>query len=126
MRAEPLVLQPPLPLQLFLPLQPMSPVLQPPCPLQLFWPLQSCLFRLDSDEADFSLEHPVSVRVVPASKPVMAAEMINVLAVRFIAFLSSLCCCVALQSRSRALLFGICRWRTRNLTSLKRNRQSPD
>src|SRR5580658_4980286 len=41
MRAEPLVLQPPLPLQLFLPLQPWSPVLQPPWPLQSFLPLQS-------------------------------------------------------------------------------------
>src|SRR5438309_9553254 len=38
-----LVLQPPLPLQLFLPLQPLSPVLQPPLPLQSFLPLQSCL-----------------------------------------------------------------------------------
>src|ERR1035438_8854001 len=38
-----LVLQPPLPLQEFWPLQPLSPALQPPVPLQLFWPLQSCL-----------------------------------------------------------------------------------
>jgi hypothetical protein len=38
-----LVLQPPLPLQEFLPLQPLSPVLQPPWPLQEFMPLQSCL-----------------------------------------------------------------------------------
>ena len=30
------VLQPPLPLQLFLPLHPLSPVLQPPWPLQAF------------------------------------------------------------------------------------------
>src|ERR1700743_1502045 len=36
------VAQPPLPLQEFLPLQPLSPVLQPPLPLQLFWPLQAC------------------------------------------------------------------------------------
>src|SRR2546423_9105474 len=41
--SSPLVLQPPLPLQLFLPLQPLSPVLQPPWPLQSFLPLQSCL-----------------------------------------------------------------------------------
>ena len=34
---------PPLPLQLFLPLQPLSPVLQPPWPLQSFLPLQECL-----------------------------------------------------------------------------------
>src|SRR5437867_6846421 len=38
-----LVLQPPWPLQEFLPLQPLSPDLQPPCPLQSFLPLQSCL-----------------------------------------------------------------------------------
>src|SRR3954466_5547352 len=35
--------QPPLPLQEFLPLQPLSPVLQPPLPLQEFLPAQSCL-----------------------------------------------------------------------------------
>ena len=39
---EPSVAQPPLPLQLFLPLQPLSPLLQPPLPLQEFWPLQAC------------------------------------------------------------------------------------
>src|SRR5437763_322663 len=39
----PSVAQPPLPLQLFLALQPLSPALQPPLPLQLFWPLQACL-----------------------------------------------------------------------------------
>ena len=37
------VLQPPLPLQEFFPLQPLSLLLQPPWPLQEFWPLQSCL-----------------------------------------------------------------------------------
>jgi hypothetical protein len=36
------VLQPPLPLQEFLPLQPLSPDLQPPLPLQEFLPLQEC------------------------------------------------------------------------------------
>src|SRR6185312_12881787 len=40
---EPSVAQPPLPLQEFLPLQPLSPLLQPPWPLQSFWPLQACL-----------------------------------------------------------------------------------
>ena len=39
---EPSVAQPPLPLQEFLPLQPLSLVLQPPLPLQEFWPLQAC------------------------------------------------------------------------------------
>src|SRR5262245_47856656 len=36
------VLQPPLPLQSFLPLQSLVAVLQPPWPLQSFLPLQSC------------------------------------------------------------------------------------
>jgi len=40
---EPSVAQPPLPLQLFLPLQPLSPDLHPPWPLQSFLPLQECL-----------------------------------------------------------------------------------
>jgi hypothetical protein len=80
-------LQPPLPLQLFLPLQPISPVLQPPWPLQLFIPLQSCLFMLESDDCVPELEQPVMVMTLPASNPVMAAEMINVLVVRFIALI---------------------------------------
>ena len=37
-----LLAQPPLPLQEFLPAQPLSPELQPPWPLQSFLPLQSC------------------------------------------------------------------------------------
>jgi hypothetical protein len=37
------VAQPPLPLQEFFPLHPLSPVLRPPLPLQEFWPLQACL-----------------------------------------------------------------------------------
>ena len=40
---DPSVAQPPLPLQLFLPLQPLSLLLQPPWPLQSFLPLQECL-----------------------------------------------------------------------------------
>ena len=40
---EPSVAQPPLPLQEFCPLQPLSPDLQPPLPLQSFLPLQECL-----------------------------------------------------------------------------------
>ncbi len=39
---EPSVAQPPLPLQEFLPLQPLSLDLQPPLPLQEFKPLQAC------------------------------------------------------------------------------------
>src|SRR6202167_3822297 len=38
----PSVAQPPLPLQEFLALQPLSLDLQPPLPLQEFWPLQAC------------------------------------------------------------------------------------
>jgi hypothetical protein len=39
---EPSVAQPPLPLQEFSPLHPLSLDLQPPCPLQSFFPLQEC------------------------------------------------------------------------------------
>jgi hypothetical protein len=39
---EPSVAQPPLPLQEFLPLQPLSPDEQPPLPLQEFFPEQLC------------------------------------------------------------------------------------
>jgi hypothetical protein len=81
-------LQPPLPLQLFFPLQPISPVLQPPLPLQLFRPLQSCLSTVGLvTDAPESLEvlQPV-VPKVPASKPAMAAVMTNVLAVLDIVF----------------------------------------
>src|SRR5580698_5101176 len=82
-------LQPPLPLQLFLPLQPMSPVLQPPLPLQLLRPLQSCLSTVGllAVAPDWSLEvlQPVPT-MVPASNPAIAAEMTNVLAVLDIVF----------------------------------------
>ena len=57
--------QPPLPLQLFLPLQPWSPVEQPPVPLQLFLPLQECL-------AGGVLSWPA--KSIPAVKPVTFAE----------------------------------------------------
>jgi hypothetical protein len=81
-------LQPPLPLQLFFPLQPMSLVLQPPVPLQLLRPLQSCLSPAAGAEAlapASSLLQPV-VAMVPASNPAMAAVMTNVLAVLDIVF----------------------------------------
>jgi hypothetical protein len=78
-------LQPPLPLQEFLPLQPMSPVWQPPWPLQLFRPLQSCLAEAVSEALDpAELLQPVMVVIVPATNPAIAAEMINVRAVRVI------------------------------------------
>src|SRR6476619_6601544 len=40
--------QPPLPLQEFLPAQPLSPGAQPPMPLQSFLPLQSCLAEAEA------------------------------------------------------------------------------
>jgi hypothetical protein len=79
-------LQPPLPLQEFLPLQPMSPVWQPPWLLQLFRPLQSCLAEVLSEALAFDppeLEQPVMV-MVPATHPAIAAEITNVRAVRVI------------------------------------------
>src|SRR3569833_2435010 len=45
---EPSVAQPPLPLQLFLALQPLLLVLQPPWPLQSFFPLQECFAGLSA------------------------------------------------------------------------------
>jgi hypothetical protein len=79
-------LQPPLPLQLFLPLQPMSPELHPPCPLQLFMPLQSCLLTavVEALEPALELDLQLVVVSVPATNPDMAAEMSNALVVRVI------------------------------------------
>jgi hypothetical protein len=83
-------LQPPLPLQSFLPVQPCALVLQPPWPLQLLRPLQSCLaVEVSGDAATLpelspelppELPHPVKA-TVPATNPVMAAEIINAFAV---------------------------------------------
>ena len=84
-------LQPPLPLQSFLPLQPCSLALQPPWPLQLLRPLQSCLaVEVSGDaaalpELSADLLQPVTP-MVPATNPAIAAEMINVLAVLVIIF----------------------------------------
>jgi hypothetical protein len=64
----------------------MSPVLHPPCPLQLLRPLQSCLAEAVSEALEPALEpelQPV-IPMVPATNPAIAAEMINVLAVRVI------------------------------------------
>lgn len=91
---EPSVAQPPLPLQLFLPLQPLSPLLQPPLPLQEFWPLQacfstfllvSCLSGLGADKDVFALESVLACTVapVPASKPATAALVMRALVVMF-------------------------------------------
>lgn len=61
------VLQPPLPLQEFLPLQPLSPDLQPPLPLQSFLPLQV-----------FSPAFTVLETTVPAFSWVLAEESVVV------------------------------------------------
>src|SRR6516165_5796580 len=76
---EPSVAQPPLPLQLFLPLQPLSPALHPPLPLHEFWPLQACLSlsnevarwpSFEPLENDFETDDPVcAIAVLPAIKP---------------------------------------------------------
>jgi hypothetical protein len=95
------VLQPPLPLQEFLPLHPWSLVLQPPWPLQAFWPLQACVppssrltlapglrGTLVSDElADICLiiccpllgmVEAVARTAEPASRPVIAAAAMSI------------------------------------------------
>ncbi len=83
-----MVLQPPLPLQEFLPLQPLSPDLQPPwplhalCPLQVCWPL-SAIFSMETPGAAFVLVLEAA-RALPARIPEMAAtaRMCFVLMVR--------------------------------------------
>src|SRR5438874_6809588 len=82
----PSVRQPPLPLQLFLPLQPLSLVLQPPLPLQSFLPLQECLSlscAVNEDEnagwpncAPWCVTEALSVVAEPESKPLTAALII--------------------------------------------------
>src|SRR5437016_2206399 len=79
---EPSVAQPPLPLQEFWPLQPLSPVLQPPLPLQEFWPLQACLSSSKAHFTSLLLLVPFTtealrVAVVPAIRPATAAPSIK-------------------------------------------------
>src|SRR5580698_779086 len=88
---EPSVAQPPLPLQLFLPLQPLSLLLQPPVPLQSFFPLQECLagasrltplndslpaFRMGAVPDELSTD--ACIAVAPLSRPDTAAATIMV------------------------------------------------
>jgi hypothetical protein len=90
---EPSVAQPPLPLQLFLPLQPLSLLLQPPLPLQEFWPLQACFsgFLVLSCLSWLSAENEALAALttvdawtatpVPASMPATAALVMRALVV---------------------------------------------
>jgi hypothetical protein len=82
----PSVAQPPLPLQEFLPLQPLSLALQPPLPLQEFWPLQACFsftffsVLVSSCAAAEALApgtrfEALMLAPVPASKPAIAAPV---------------------------------------------------
>jgi hypothetical protein len=85
------VAQPPLPLQEFLPLQPLSLDLQPPLPLQEFWPLQACFsftFLLEAlsalsswaviaDLTPGSRLEALMLALVPASKPATAAPVMR-------------------------------------------------
>jgi hypothetical protein len=86
---EPSVAQPPLPLQEFLPLQPLSLDLQPPLPLQEFWPLQACFsltflsvaaglsvsWAVAADFSPGSRLDALMLAPVPASKPATAAPV---------------------------------------------------
>src|SRR5271167_581611 len=84
---EPSVAQPPLPLQEFLPLQPLSPALQPPLPLHEFWPLQACLSlsndvalwpRFELLENDLLVDdEDCAIAVLPAIRPARAAPIIS-------------------------------------------------
>lgn len=83
--SEALVAQPPLPLQEFFPLQPLSLVLQPPWPLQEFLPWQEC-FACAFCGLVLACPYPADIAVpewpagaaftrlmVPPSSPVRAA-----------------------------------------------------
>src|SRR5271167_3123132 len=83
---EPSVAQPPLPLQEFLPLQPLSPALHPPLPLHEFWPLQACFSlskevdiwpRFEPLEKALEVEGVCAMAVLPAMKPANAAPIIS-------------------------------------------------
>ena len=88
---EPSVAQPPLPLQEFFPLQPLSLDLQPPLPLQEFWPLQACFSftflvafwswdwscALNADLSPGSRLDAWIVAPLPASNPASAALAIR-------------------------------------------------
>jgi hypothetical protein len=82
----PSVAHPPLPLQEFLPLHPLSPVLQPPLPLQEFFPLQEFLSGAGELAGASSIwwmavpELPVAAACtradVPVKRPAIAAPTI--------------------------------------------------
>jgi len=88
---EPSVAQPPLPLQEFLPLQPLSLDLQPPLPLQEFWPLQACFsftflsaflsalssWAVIADLTPGNRLDALMLALVPASKPATAAPVMR-------------------------------------------------
>jgi hypothetical protein len=64
----------------------MSPDLQPPLPLQLFFPLQSCLLIGGAKDAlpdRFAGRMPNAI-VLPAINPAIAGEVIDVPVVAFI------------------------------------------
>jgi hypothetical protein len=100
---EPSVAQPPLPLQLFFALQPLSLDLHPPWPLQSFLPLQECLpvswkllcrcTAVPTFELALTLGCPFGWPTgwalrraeVPPNKPVTAAVRMRVLTLLFIA-----------------------------------------
>src|SRR5258708_30499916 len=124
---EPSVAQPPLPLQEFLPLQPLSPALQPPLPLQEFWPLQAC-FSLTFLSSFLSWSWPSALKevfsegsrvealvagAVPANKPANAAPASRALVVLVI-LLVSLSIRVKGRTRSRLSVSladrQSCRW----------------
>jgi hypothetical protein len=104
---DPSVAQPPLPLQEFLPLQPLSLDWQPPLPLHEFCPLQACFSfsscaavdvrpawekLLEAEPAD---EAAFKRAAVPPSKPVKAAVSTREVLLIFIELLSP---CLELSS----------------------------
>src|SRR5258707_10982579 len=124
---EPSVAQAPLPLQEFLPLQPLSLALQPPLPLQEFWPLQAC-FSLTFLSSFLSWSWPSALKevfsegsgvealvagAVPANNPANAAPANRALVV-LVMLLVSLS--IKMKGRTRSRLSvrladrQSCRW----------------
>src|ERR1700683_3566402 len=95
LRYFPSVAQPPLPLQEFLPLQPLSLDLQPPLPLQELSPLQACFstgVSADWPAMALTLElvegAALTRATVPPSRPVKAAVSTRELLETFMTLLS--------------------------------------
>jgi hypothetical protein len=95
---EPSVAQPPLPLQEFLPLHPLSLELHPPLPLQELRPLQACFSTLSAAACpamglttELVFAEVAARATVPPSRPVKAAVSTRDLLETFMTCIFSFC-----------------------------------